>query len=408
MSVLRDLYPAGQMTTIGSAPFGADILELARHAADQNCPVMLVVADDRRADAVRSLVEFFRPALNCLSLPAWDCLPYDRISPAPAIAARRCATLGRLARYIEEKPFFLVTTSAALVQKCAPKAIMKDASIHLKPGEIVEQRDLENFLVVNGYTRVSTVRERGEYAQRGGIIDIYAPGLPDPVRLDFFGDTLESIRSFDPETQRSLKQLKKIEFSPVSEVLFTDEALTRFRTKFIESFGAPSGDPTYEAARSRIRKQGIENWLALFHSQLDTVFDYLPGNALIALDNNAMEATKERFNQAEDYYSARVDAAGDQSVAKVLAPGALYLTPDHISAGIRRFQSARFISLDVDPVSGALSLDAQMGRDFAPERVSGENVFDSVVSHIRAVRKAGRVVVLGAWTTGSADRLVNP
>ena len=407
MTIFSELQSGGEIETIASAPFGADVQALCQDADAEKRPVLYIVSDERRAQTVRSLVNFFTPGLTCLIIPAWDSLPYDRVSPGPAISARRCATLAKLARLKEEEPCFVVATAAAIVQKSAPRSVMRDASLHLKSGQIVEPSELENFLITNGYNRVATVRERGEYAQRGGIIDIFSPSLADPVRLDFFGDALESIRSFDPESQRSLKQLKTIEFSPVSEILFTDEALTRFRTKFIETFGAPAGDTMYEAARSRIRKQGLENWLPLFHQTVESVFEYMPDSTLIGLDSNALEAAREKYDQAEDYFQARVQAAGDQTDAKVLAPGALYLSSDEIKRQLKAFKVGRFISLDADPASGTLILDAKSGRDFAPERVSGENVFDAVIGHIKSLRKENQTVILAAWTTGSADRLIN-
>ncbi len=407
MTIFKDIAKGGEPETIASAPFGADVLALCWHAVSASCPVVYVASDERKAQSVLSFAGFFEPNLDVILLPAWDSLPYDRVSPGPAIAARRCAALARLSRLSDQAACLIVTTAAGIVQKCAPKSSMKDASLHLKAGQIVEPQQLETFLITNGYTRVSTVRERGEYAQRGGLTDIYSPSLADPVRLDFFGDALESIRSFDPETQRSIKQLKAIEFSPVSEILFTDDALKRFRTKFIEAFGTPSGDNMYEAARSRIRKQGIENWLPLFHEQLDTLFDYLPANAVFGLDSTALQAAKEKFDQAEDYFQARVHAAGDAEDAKVLAPGALFMRPEGLADHLKAFPTARFTSRDAEPGAGLLSLDAVTGRDFAPERVQGTNVFDTVVDHIKEVRKSGRAVILAAWSSGSADRLCN-
>ncbi|MFC6199902.1 transcription-repair coupling factor [Ponticaulis profundi] len=407
MDIFSQLSPSGEIETIAGAPFGSEALAIASYAQKAERAVVYVAADERKAQTLQALVSFFAPTVPVLNLPAWDCLPYDRVSPAPAVAARRCSTLAKLARYTGDSALVVVTTAAALIQKCAPQETMQASSLHLKAGQIVEPKDLETFLITNGYTRTSTVRERGEYAQRGGIIDIYSPSHTDPVRLDFFGDALESIRSFDPETQRSLKQLKTIEFSPVSEILFTDDALSRFRTKFIEMFGTPAGDPMYEATRSRIRKQGVENWLPLFHDHLDTVFDYLPKQTVITFDAIAQEAVLERYAQAEDYFQARVTAAGDKESAKVLAPGALYSSWDQVKAELQDRQVARFTSRDAEPGSGLLTLDAKPGRDFAPERVQGKNVFDAVVSYIQDARKDNQNVVLAAWSAGSADRLQN-
>ncbi|MAF58874.1 transcription-repair coupling factor [Ponticaulis sp.] len=407
MTALQELRAGVDVETIYSAPFGAELLEIVHEARASDRTVLFVVSDDRRAQAAAQIAEFYDPALEILRLTAWDNLPYDRVSPTAAVASRRCAALAALAQDSEPKARLVITTSAAIAQRCAPKETLKDASLALKPGQIIAQDTLDSFLIANGYTRVPTVRDRGEYAQRGGIVDIFAPGEPEPVRLDFFGDALESLRCFDPETQLSTRQLKSVEFSPVSEIFFTDEALSRFRTKFIETFGPPAGDPMFEAARSKIRRQGIENWLPLFHDHLDTVFDYLPDGAIIAFDPNAIESAKEKFAQAEDYFQAREHAAGNKEDARVLAPGALYIPWKEAEKHLAQFPSARFSPRDTDPGAGHLSLDVRAARDFGPERAQNQNVFDAVISHIRSLRERGDAVLLGAWSDGSADRLIN-
>lgn len=407
MTVLDEIVVGDEPQTIHSAPFGADLVELLNYSLDTDRAVLYVAADDRKAQTAYDLANVFAPSVSRLRLPAWDCLPYDRVSPTPMVASRRCAGLSSLSRLNQSGPLIIVTTAAGLIQKCAPKSAMKKASLALKPGQSVDPKDLDGFLETNGYTRVATVADRGEYAQRGGIIDIFSPNEAEPVRLDFFGDTLESIRCFDPETQRTTRQLKTIEFTPVSEILFTDDALSAFRNRFIEVFGPPAGDQMYEMARSKIRRQGLENWLPLFHSSLDTVFDYLPEDALVAFDQNAMEACRERYDQAEDYFQARVSAAGNEEDAKVLAPGALYLSTKALKDQLAERTSVRFTSMSSATGEGKLSLHAEPARNFAPERTQNVNVFDAVVSHIRKLRTDGQTVLLGAWSDGSADRLVN-
>ena len=124
------------------------------------------------------------------------------------------------------------------------------------------------------------MREPGDYAVRGGIIDLYPPGMDEPVRLDFFGDTLETIRSFDPETQRTTDQLRALDLVPVSEFQLTTETIRRFRTGYVAAFGAPSpDDQLYHAVSEGRRHPGMEHWLPLFHDRLDTLFDYVPGLA---------------------------------------------------------------------------------------------------------------------------------
>jgi transcription-repair coupling factor (superfamily II helicase) len=144
--------------------------------------------------------------------------------------------------------------------------------------------DLENYLVVNGYNRASTVRAPGEFAVRGGLIDVFPPGAIEPLRFDFFGDELEAIRSFDPETQISKAKLKTALLTPVSEVLLDDHdraAIPQAASR--RAFGAVS-DPLYDSVSARIRRQGVEQFLPFFYERLETVFDYARRDALVAFD----------------------------------------------------------------------------------------------------------------------------
>src|SRR5204863_7701143 len=177
------------------------------------------------------------------------------------------------------------------------------------------------------FTRASTVRDAGEYAVRGGIIDLFAPGMELGVRLDFFGDTLDSIRSFDPQTQRSSGQLRALELVPVSEFQLTPETIRRFRQGYVAQFGAAApDDPLYEAVSEGRRYPGMEHWLPLFHDKLDTLFDYLPESPVV-LEPLAEEAAHERLAQIADYYEARrepLDTSG--APYRPLPPDRLYLS----------------------------------------------------------------------------------
>src|SRR5690606_9247495 len=133
------------------------------------------------------------------------------------------------------------------------------------PGQDVDIKDLEAYFAVNGYVRASTVSEKGEFAIRGGVIDVFPPGAEEPVRLDLFGDTLESIRGFDPETQRSTRQLKAVALLPVSEALLDKDTIARFRKGYVEAFGSPGDDALYAAVSEGSRRAGLEHWLPLLY-----------------------------------------------------------------------------------------------------------------------------------------------
>ncbi len=390
------------------APFGADIIALAGALARRGGVGLYVARDDKQAVAALQVAEFADPALRRLHLPGWDTLPYDRVSPSPAIAAQRCAALSTLARRAgEAAPLLVITTASSLVQRVPPRETLRTASFSVRVGERADREALMAYLSVNGYIRASTVREPGEFAVRGGIIDLFPPTADEPVRLDFFGEELDQLRSFDPETQRSRKALTALELAPVSEILFSDAVLSAFRERYLATLGAPAGDPIYEAARARIRRPGLEAWLPLFHVRLDTLFDYLGEAPLVGMAHLAAEAAHERLAQASDYHAARLEAAGERRDARVLPPDALHLGKEELAANLRAQALARFSAGDPGPA--ALDLGARPGRDFAPERTAPDtNVFEAAAGHARDLAgEPGRTVVFAGWTAGSADRLVH-
>ncbi len=204
-------------------------------------------------------------------------------------ASRRC----RVSRCTTSRkdPTILLTTANAILQRVPPRTFMRNALKPIAPGQRLDM----NLLIaaadaLGGFTRTGTVMEAGEFAVRGGILDVFPPGRLKPVRLDFFGDTLESIKSFDPETQRSDKLVQKLVLMPISEVAFGEEAEKRFRAGYVAQFGAVTGDdPLYQAVSAGQRYPGVEHWLPLFHDGMETLFDYAAGCTL-SLDHQTDKA----------------------------------------------------------------------------------------------------------------------
>ncbi|MDP3737595.1 MAG: transcription-repair coupling factor [Hyphomonadaceae bacterium] len=386
-------------------PFIADVRLFAEATLKRGGVGLYIARDDRYAAAAASAARFFVPQLDVVSLPAWDCLPYDRMSPSPAIAAQRCGALARLAGR-GPAPMLVVTTSSAVAQRVPPRKHMAAAAFVARVGGSVPVDKINRYLAINGYVRASTVRERGEYSIRGGIVDIFPAGMIEPVRLDFFGDELEAAKYFDPESQRSTAPLKEIVLAPVSEIDFSDEALSLLRKNFLSAFGSPGGDPTYESARERIRRQGVEQWLPLFYEKLETLFDYAGADALVGLDAAAAEAASERIAQAEEYYEVRRSSAAGGVTAHVLPPERLYLTPKELGEALTSRATATFTTQNAPEKTEGLHGRAKQGRSFVLERADpSANLFDAVVRHVRERQAQGKRVIIAAWSTGSASRL---
>ena len=376
-------------------------------------PVVYVMRDGNRIGELEDALKFVAPELPVLTLPGWDCLPYDRVGPSGEVAARRLsamAALGALRR--DPHRALILTTANALLQKMPPAAVLGEETIAAKAGNRIAMEDIVRALQRGGFERVATVRERGEFAVRGGILDLFAPGEEEPVRLDFFGDTLETIRGFDPATQRTTRQLQSFELTPVSEITLREETVSRFRTNYVKRFGAAQrNDALYSSISEGKRFSGMEHWLPLFYEKLDTLFDYCHGFPMV-LDHLALEAVGERRETIGDHYESRKRNAGEASGESIpyhpVDPDDLYLSEEELAGGLAIADPIRLSAYGASDAANhvVFNLEISRGRNFAAERASGDvNVFQAAVDHIGRLRADGKRVLLAAWSEGSRERL---
>ena len=372
--------------------------------------LLFVARDGQRLAEIERALRFFAPAIELIEFPAWDCLPYDRVSPHAAIVARRMAALARIGQ-TADRPQIVLTTVNAVLQRVPERAMVARGSLSAASGNRMPMADLIRWLEDNGFLRTSTVREPGEYAVRGGILDLYAAGAPEPLRLDFFGDTLETIRAFDAETQRTTERHARIDLVPVAEMGLTADSIARFRQGYVAAFGAAGPDDLlYHSVSEGRRFVGMEHWLPLFAEGLETLFDHLP-DVPVALDHLVDEAIGERLDQIKDHYQARHQAmeAGDLGGGapyKPLPPEKLYLDRQ-AWAGHLKDRPATHLSPFARPeATGIVDMGGRAARSFAAERSASDvNVFDAVVGHVEAAAKAGRRVVIACWSEGARDRM---
>ena len=323
MSDLPFVIPAPGRHQVGGAPDGADALLIARLAAIAPGGVLHVAQDDLRMARTVEMLGFMAPDLTVISFPAWDCLPYDRASPHRDILARRIDALSRLSAMAEgaRTRLVVVTTVAAILQRVPTPAGFK-GTLELKRGGRLDQGKLVDYLVGKGYARSGTVGEAGEFAVRGGIVDLFPPGTNMPIRVDFFGDEIEDLRLFDPLSQRSLGKVDEFALRPINELQLTPEAIEHFRTNYRSEFGTSGADdPLYEAISAGRQFPGMEHWLPLFGTELVPFDSYLP-RAIVTLDHQVDEAVKARLEMIQDFYQARRDlqAAERESGAPVYRP----------------------------------------------------------------------------------------
>ncbi len=411
-----ELLRAGKPLTLAQVADGAEglvLADLARSiAARQDAPAIslcVICRDGQRMAQLSRALSFFGPDILTMEFPAWDCLPYDRVSPNAPVVAQRMTALSRLARVKgRDRPSVLLTTINAALQRVPARDFVATHALSVGPGNVTGMQSIIDWLELNGFTRASTVREPGDYAVRGGILDLYPPGMDMPVRLDFFGDALETIRSFDPQTQRSEMELRGLDLVPVAEFQLITESIRRFRTGYVAQFGAAAPDDLlYEAVSEGRRYPGMEHWLPLFHSKLETLFDYLPGTAL-ALEHLDEDAARERFAQVADYYEARRQALAEGVTPpyKPLPPDRLYLTEDEWRDRLEAERFAKLTPFAVPEAEGVIDIGARQGRNFAAERAEPKsNVFEAVAEHVLSLQGEGKQVAIALWSEGARERM---
>jgi len=411
---------AGRPLTLAGIADGAEglvIADLARAvAAGEKPPAIsaaVVCRDGGRMATLGRALSFFAPDIEVLEFPAWDCLPYDRVSPHAAIVAQRMTALARLARIKgRERPAVLLTTVNAVLQRVPARELVAKQSLSAAPGNVLPMGGIVQWLELNGFNRASTVREPGDYAVRGGIVDLFAPGMDAPVRLDFFGDTLESIRSFDPETQRTNADLRALDLVPMAEFQLTSDTIKLFRTGYVAAFGAASPDDVlYEAVSEGRRYAGMEHWLPLFHQRLETLFDYLEATPF-AIEPLAEEAAHERLAQIADYYQARKDALdqdGGGAPYKPLPPDRLYLAEAEWRARLDGAALAKLTPFAApEGTADTIEIGAHAGHNFSAERSTpGTNVFEAVTGHVQTLQAGGKRTVIALWSEGSRERMAH-
>ncbi|MEL6237752.1 MAG: transcription-repair coupling factor [Pseudomonadota bacterium] len=408
MPDLSRILSAAEPLTLTSLPRGALPLVLSDLARAAKQRAVFIAADEAAMRSVAEAARFFAPEIEVLEFPAWDCLPYDRASPALSVSAARLSALFRLQHPSIGSQLLVTTVNAALQRVLTPFRIRENARA-FKPGTMIGHESLAALLTRQGYTRTDTVVDHGEFAVRGSIVDIFPSSLDEGLRLDFFGDELESLRLFDPTTQRSTGRLEDHLLLPASEALLDDDTIKRFRSRYRELFGASATqDPLYEAVSDGRRLAGMEHWLPLFEEKLATLFNHLGASDLVVIDQAAVGAGEERIADIADYHGQRSQIAGDKTGSyRPLAKDALYLTKDEFSAALVTAPAHR-TSVFAAPDSGVnIDFGFKPARDFTPERARAENVYDAAAKHFANVGKEGRKPLFAAYSQGSAKRIAS-
>jgi transcription-repair coupling factor (superfamily II helicase) len=308
----------------------ARALLIAEAALAHDGVLVAVTRDTQRARALESELQVFTENLPVLHFPDWETLPYEAFSPQPGVVSQRIATLYRLPGI---KRGVLVVPIATLMQRIAPRSHITGAGLVLDKGQKFDIASEQRRMEAAGYRHVPQVTEPGEFAVRGALVDIFPMGADQPYRVELLDDEVDSIRSFDPETQRSQQTVEHVELLPAHEFPLTDEAAKAFRSALRERFPIDTRRcPLYQDMKEGVTPGGIEYYLPLFFAQTATLFDYLADDALFVLCEGAAAAADQFWTQT----AARYDQRAHDIERPVLPPAELYLPPDDLRARLNQ------------------------------------------------------------------------
>lgn len=409
------LLHKGQAITLYGAPPSYRALLLADWQRQTPGQWVVVVPDERAAAAWASDLAVVAPELKLLHFPAWDCLPYDRSPPHAAVMGQRLACLHQLHRD-PNQPVILIAPMAALLQRVLPPSELALLAMPLKVGALLNRDNLLRWLTDQGFERVETVRESGQYAVRGGLLDLFTPAAAlteaSALRLDFFGAELERLRLFDPLTQRSLQEIDQALLLPASELQLNEASIRRFRDGYRAQFGAAAmQDPIYQAIAEGRRFSGAEHWLPLFYDQLVSPLSYLRADAKLLLDEQVVERGQSFLASVQEYAGERQklsqQKAGD-STYRPLTASALYLSAEEWQQGFAACAVGTWLTASrLPPSQNGMSMNAELGHNFVTTRQDpAQNLLAAVVAYIQAEWLAGQAVVLTYYSAGSGQRLL--
>lgn len=329
---------------------------------------LVIVPDTVISDRLEEEIAFFNKALNnelpILRFSDWETLPYDTFSPHPDIISERLTTLFTLSHL---KQGLLIVPISTLMQKICPKHFVTTTSFKINVGDNWNVDNLPLNLGKNGYRRVAQVVGHGEFAIRGSILDLYPMGSEQPFRIDFFGNTIDSIRYFDPESQRSLNQVDHIALLSAHEFPFHEEAISEFRTRWRTRFeGDPKRSPIYKSVSDGLVAAGLEYYLPLFFESLETLLNYIePSNTLVVkVEPNRSQEQADAF---WEQIKKRHDQYGHDIERPLLSPEELYNDPETLLQQLKDFPQIKLFSSFEKPNKQSVAMPVQALPDLSLE-----------------------------------------
>ncbi len=404
VSPLRPVLPkeSGEVLRWSRLYGSARGLALANATRIHPGPLLVVTASVHAAEQIEDEIRFYSEAADTpplLHFPDWECLPYDVVSPHQGIVSERLETLYRLPSLTRG---IVLAAAPTLMHRLAPREYVGSHSFVLKRGERLDLAGLRTTLAHAGYNAVSQVMEPGEFAVRGGVIDLFSAGSQTPYRLDLFGEEVESIREFDPANQRSGKLLDGIRLLPAREFPLTDEAIQRFRQAFRARFeGDPQKAAVYRDVSNGLAPAGVEYYLPLFFGTMATIFDYLPNNTLCLLEAGVEHAARDFEHETRQRHQ---DLRHDRE-RPLLAPEELFLGAHEFQERVAAYPCVELLEFQADePTHAESSVIAYntIPPPSLPVDYKSNRPYDTLFDYLRATPER---VLLVAETPGRKETL---
>ncbi|MFB9066707.1 transcription-repair coupling factor [Pseudofulvimonas gallinarii] len=386
---------AGQQVAWVAPPPGAALaLALAEAARSLSAPVLAITADTPAAHALEADLAVFAGDLPVTQFPDWEILPYDLFAPHPDIVSRRIAAMNALPRL---RHGIVVVPVSTLIQRLPPRRYVHGRTLQVQTGDRLDLAAEQERLVHAGYRHVPQVTEPGEFAVRGALLDIFAMGQATPVRIELFDDTVDSIRGFDPETQRSTDRIERLELLPGREYPLDEQARKDFRDAFFDRF--PEADPRRVELlvdlKDGLTPAGLESWLPLFFDSTETLFDYLPDDTLLVLAGDIPTAAARVVHQAQ----VRYDNRAHDLVRPILRPDELLLGEEALRQQLNRHARVELAAED-RPHRSTLAVSTAPPL---PAATRGEAPGGPLASFLRS--HADQPVLLAVDSTGRKEAL---
>ena len=403
----REFYSdISKINNLGEIPEGSEPLLINEISENLDNNILIIARDLKRYQQLKDGLEFFLNK-DVLLYPQWDCVPYDRISPNKLITSKRLETLSRLSNE-KNKSKIILTTIQASCQRTLSLDEVKNKFISLKPGEVININNLVNFFVSNGYEKTPTVREHGEFSVRGGIIDFYSP-LNKPIRLDLFGNTIDSIKSFDLISQRSLELLKEIFVYPASEIILNDKTIENFRVNFNKKFGSQKEKvKIYDSISEGISYPGMEHWLPFFYNKTGSIFDYID-KPIILLDHLYDSSLEDFLETVNDHFQSRKDY-DDNKLSKVenkyfsIEPSNLYQNKEEYN---KNLYSRNCIRISPFKKPNAINLNGKASTKYSniKSNRNDSSSYENLKSDILDFTKKNKKIIIACSSLGSSERV---